>query len=1773
MKIIIYGAQDFKGVSQELPIGRFDQSVWADNIGVGNLHSIQISPEVKVRLFEDSAFQNQSSELETDNSNLGTETNTSSIVIELKNTYSYRLLAKHSDKVLEVRKGSREVGVDIVQNPFSGESNQLFEFFILDDGYYKISNRNSGKFLGLQGGNDNDFTKLLQQDWINGDHQKWKLEFSGNHHYKIINKLSSKVITVYNERTDNHTTAVQQDYNGTDNQLFRIERVVNKRLATSYYPEPSKQYAIHSKVSGKPIGILSDALTSGSRAEQQTFSTGKLTQYFRFISLGAGNYKIKNVGSDKYLSLPIGETQDSVSVVQEDWSATSNNHQIWKLSLLEDGTFMFRVFHSQKVLDLAASSLDDGAYIQQYRWANVENQKFRLKSISTTNTLVVPLLLKGIHVNKPQSSVGPTADFSYLPWNDGSRDHNPDYAPLGEYIEVTPLQSANGRLQAGIHLHWTLPPALAREVSLENGDNPLPYVPDKWKVIPIQQDGIGELHEETVWSTYLHPKNTPLNLKHAQIPIATDYGDKQQPFRYMGTSTLGDEEPNGPENEKFFNHDLTSLGYGSMSFAAFYPDCREVFGHHIPLDATEHGNLTSVTYFVRATLYEEGGAYPLNKFLNDHPELNLKNLLESFKWPTDGGDPPRKIILAGTVKVQIDPNTSVSQTVDRANSDIQLALGHTGTEALSAYLGAELGTQTGIRIKMEEQLEAILMGDTVTGHVADLSLKFLENRHAHGFREISGGHRWTLLAQNPKVRPKESFPLQFLNEQGKQRFIRRIVKSSLKPLLAVIGEDQSLTDNFKYQIEALAEFSPSEIQEQLDNFLQQKPASPSAEQKTFYDALERLKRQIDWLERIEADAEKLIALGLAQDKYQDADHRIENLKRELFGDWYKYMLAKYPPPESLEQFDSSDYPNPGEAAAWLQYRANTIRTWMGEKGKIDIQISTSDDEQPRLTLTEAASLSEDLSEKFEALADSTGPAQGNLPGIRLVHEPDAPFYVPNDPVLLITGLDIPEPQLHQDPVKEAYYLDESEIDGDSGLLEWMNQKGIPVRENAHWEPFILEWQVEFLPLVDSTGKNAPQNRFTLKENHAETELISNEGYHSAPATTMRGRTFLTPGAKARKMQVLSEFLMTKLPRNCTGVLELKEYKNKTNGDSHTAIHADSQDYVFVRGGTFILAEERPGTQPLKLWYNSGRNDHVLSATPEGRQSAEESGYDSSKVIGYVYEHDGYGRKPLKLFWSLTNLDNITTATEAGEAAALEAGYVFIRNEGYVMDEEYGRLAIRAEEYIRSRQNPYNTNDAVLTACRAFLELKDTKVLSQALGGFTEGMLQLEQHLQPSLQDLLGSEDEHNFSVALGELIGRESRLSPNPAKPFLPLRAGSFKLIGLRVIDTWGRYRDLMKKRELEPVLSESLLPLAGKSAWAGAPLRVCQPMRLHANWLAARKYQGKDISLKHIPFASPIVGWVGNNPLDRSLMYFSAGGDALGYFNRQGDRKLPPGSDGHAMDIHPALQHVLDHADNNAAWLQGFIDATENALAHIAPHEHQMHKGIAMLISRPLAVVRLRINFELYGNPVQNRSWESMRENIERMEHGEEEVLPHWHQMKLPVRLGNYMMLNDGLVGFWQEDGDGNHIGPLYTMASRTERPDILPHDKETLLWLPMNGESVTLTLLIDPRGSLHVTSGVLPVQQLTLRKDLVEQATERINAWFFQAPLLQPKGTKDILYASPSEEPGYEWKWLEALNDHNAEETDIWKETENFQPAEQKATFGEDNELREGWFTLEHD
>ena len=125
------------------------------------------------------------------------------------------------------------------------------------------------------------------------------------------------------------------------------------------------------------------------------------------------------------------------------------------------------------------------------------------------NSLLVPIHLDALVLDRDQMVMETTADFSRLPYCTGKHDINPDIANISEELISTPFQNENLVLRKGIHHHWSPPDALtkARPNTKNVDEQVFPVVPNRCLITRCNQQGVVE-NEWIVESDYLHPVNS-----------------------------------------------------------------------------------------------------------------------------------------------------------------------------------------------------------------------------------------------------------------------------------------------------------------------------------------------------------------------------------------------------------------------------------------------------------------------------------------------------------------------------------------------------------------------------------------------------------------------------------------------------------------------------------------------------------------------------------------------------------------------------------------------------------------------------------------------------------------------------------------------------------------------------------------------------------------------------------------------------------------------------------------------------------------------------------------------------------------------------------------------------------------------------------------------------------------------------------------------------------------------------------------------------------------
>src|ERR1051326_1453131 len=198
------------------------------------------------------------------------------------------------------------------------------------------------------------------------------------------------------------------------------------------------------------------------------------------------------------------------------------------------------------------------------------------------NTLLVPIRADALSLASDQPVLEAMADFSRLPYNDGERDVSADTANISEDIVSQPFQDQNLYLKAGIHLHWSLPDTLTRGAHDVTGTN-FPSVPNRWLVTRSRSVDGGAPAVEKQWvveSDYLYPDGEGDSSGSVSYPYVPDPAKGEtRPFRYLGRTMPVAAWTAGDPRAEYLTQ-LTAVGYGESSFAAFYPNCHSVFGFH-----------------------------------------------------------------------------------------------------------------------------------------------------------------------------------------------------------------------------------------------------------------------------------------------------------------------------------------------------------------------------------------------------------------------------------------------------------------------------------------------------------------------------------------------------------------------------------------------------------------------------------------------------------------------------------------------------------------------------------------------------------------------------------------------------------------------------------------------------------------------------------------------------------------------------------------------------------------------------------------------------------------------------------------------------------------------------------------------------------------------------------------------------------------------------------------------------------------------------------------
>lgn len=1401
--------------------------------------------------------------------------------------------------------------------------------------------------------------------------------------------------------------------------------------------------------------------------------------------------------------------------------------------------------------------------------------------------LIVPVNLQALRVTPNDASLitkrtelfsGPTTSFEDLPWRDASWTEHPGRISKANVSAnvVNPLSgSVAEQLEAGIHLHWAMPDGLTRGVQQPDGALVFPAVPNRWLVSRIlkRADHIQAkqwvvesdrlMTEDEYTGTYFpvtRRKAVAIPVGWSLIagndPVKDGGALYYRPSRRMGrVFELGAWQPvasapGTPPDQVLHLEELgaqataftggnapgplKAVGPGGPAFAAYYPDCRSVFGFHDLFDdlgndfdlatamfevsysvvgwhshaAEDPLRSASLTAALAKATAANAAAPPSTQV--DAPHLAAGALLSTYGWQYDPnvGAPSRALYssqLAGiawdTTGGQPSGDPKYPQCYLQPLSDdptVRLGMGSSPSNAMAALIKQEwsewvraawspAGDQAPeIADQIEKDLE-LLIDALQLGLLHRLgptrSLAQLEQAlHRSGFGSLGGGQLWTV---------------------------------TLKETPADKTDPQH--------------FDPPEAQLPVDgNDL----------------------------------AGKLAMLNDDQKRLDAVLATVDSARRQIFSDWYHYNHAvgsegsdagNNALKESLKEYVSAQIVDlwaklqaafglkvpPSPVTANLPvFFANAGNYLTFEGGRY------SSDAPP-------SSIAGQIAAGANAIMDVL--AQDGYQAFELQQVQRSRYWQPNEPVAVATG----------DSLKPAQR---------NGTTKYL-----PCRLSGQLISGLQATAGGTEAAVDRADAAAAVSLQTP-------DLAANqtpEGLDTAPLLA-------DVAALLGEACLLDPMLAPVLAGKLGGV-----------SDSTLATNLGTA----LRGVTGQIAQAwqvgatKVGAPPMPaILTNPGATAGGLQVALTG-QAPQGVGLTGPDDDGW---HDPF--LPLFLLWEVSY-----QAFEKGAVAGSPTYDASIVTARFQLDENsidlvpQGQTPTLSGAAALSGFIPLSSRAAepLLDQIREYLEtspdenpqlqavidhLQGKPLLSQGLSGVNSAMLSRAQGMQlvvfnpfydsePPATALSADTNTLNYANVLTHFVGwAAANLAdqvPLAEAGFNPLRTGCLSVVRADVVDVYGRKRRVIDSSvavdAAKVVVSSQLQPPAGTRAQMGLPPRLAQPARLLFEWVSGN--DARLVTNAH-PSTSPVTGWVVSNYLDNSLMLFAPSGQPLGSLGAFGAQdkvawQSAPGNPARPMESDlagPQLEHFRKFATFIHGQSRTFFDALtaaiENAHTYILPDATRGGEPYAVLMGRPLALVRAELSLELAGLPAFDSGLDSVRTAMEANGAGPYDWTRRddagLRNVDFPVRLGDRDHLSDGLVAFLIDGPEpyDTIFAPAATAADgtgvRRPAPDTVRLKPRPALDPPAvpyaspaaqvsaledataRSVGTAVTLLIDPRASVHATTGVLPVKEVDLPAEAYARALQSIEVAFFTHPVL--RGAQGLELPVP-DEAGFRWQWTMGL------------------------------------------
>lgn len=1297
--------------------------------------------------------------------------------------------------------------------------------------------------------------------------------------------------------------------------------------------------------------------------------------------------------------------------------------------------------------------------------------------------LLIPTRLDAIYLAERAQVIGPISDYEILPWFDGNRDHNGQTPNLGWAINAKPFADHRAQLEPGVHLHWALPDALTRGGTqrtvvrtVQVNDLWFPQAPNRWLVQRRASEGTATDAAWLIESDYVHPQgnrpDTPCTLYPRPEPQ-----EGVPPYLYLGRQiplnpvTFEPSVPVAPATEAnrltSYAPALTALGPGDPYFAAHYTSCRSVFG----MVDTEMANADTTLVYTVFGWYDDPAADPLGRFVADldlHPDQARAMLAmkarDEDKIPKDGQGRLGRVDRMAALRYAVKEAFGSETTIAAGTPYCTsiLCQGRTLIDRSKSSALSEPGPSRPIGIGSTAS-EAFAASLDVPEAVEDRVIQSLAatDLSSHG---IDLGQKLREARHNEQFRGFDGHSVWMIRpkEDGQ-----------------VEGHQAALT---------------------LDPEL----------------------------------AHALNQLNMVQERYDTARDRLTAMRQALFADWTHFMRAAYP--EGDEDPFGLD---PNALAAHVERtRLAPLEAALDDVGELFVtelahgDQGISDDLFRGLgVLTHVGSW---IGTATGTAASTQAPTGQRLTGFRIYHDAriggiqalgsEAPGPLMGsasatmDVVRLLTGEHFTEIEGLIDARAKVPLL------GDVTLLTNFGRR---------LGPFGTDMPFKSQPFRMAAPHGAAITGFQGRVDDGRPNglrlLVS-------PVRGLAARIAPPPGSLAAKV-ILQHRQVQALMKN----------GDVQRSDLTLGLAPGPRNW---RPHDPILALHDPHARPSPRY---GKAAHHPVADARRFVAHDVEGWDDApnKVLAiatalkalttnrqaWATNSSGENWHPLHLEWQAEFRPRHPGSNNQFDEDYITANYALAddhadltRHGAASLDRTYSYLSGRAALNPSIGRLMMDRLDKLPSALRKQLETPDSTPSILPLGGLHDQLIMRSRDAQIPVSDPIGVPMQKDLAGRVRTALGPYHPKSPLPQAPFHPIRSGDILIQRLRLVDTFGRTKEWHPDKVRT---TKRMAPDSDRQDRARLPVRLSQPARLNFRWLSAG--HSGDIESNAHPATSPICGWLLANDLGGEIDVYDSKGALLGVVTHRAEWTPAPGDATAPRSPHDILDVQLRRV---AEWLchggdhdriGRFVHVLDESLQAIDPQDAARNQARALLLGRPVALVRARLSLCAMGDLVEEQSLDALKT---RMDGRVTRATQGYEHVKVPVRLGEHGQLNDGLCGYWIEDTHGFR-GDLFQTPHGVKAEESHHHirvlSNEDLTQYPLQmsltSAPLTVTMLMDPRGSVHATTGILPVKSIAIPEEQYNDQISNLRAVFRTGPVLM--SPDDIALPLPKE-PGFGWSWI---------------------------------------------